>query len=548
MGYLLVINVDKLREEFNENINFLSNNSAEISDLGSELLFSTLKKLKEKFGFIMLIDIIGQDLRSANEPIKNDKLFQVSYILLNMELHLRLKVHVRVDLSKSEVLSSASTLWAGADWCEREAYEMYGISFGKNSEKSLLTDQFTNAFPFRKDYARDDESSEVKKTESPFLESKISEKYKVNLLDHYSIGPIHPGLKGAMKLHLQVEGEQIIQSQLEVGFLHRAIEKSCESKRYSQILALSDRLNYFSSAANNVGWAKAVEDLVGLEISDRSKAIRMVVCELSRINDHAQCIGSMAQGTRVLEPVEVSFKIREVIFNLFQDLCGARVTSCLTRIGGMSSELPIGWANDCLIQLKKLSHYVEEINSYLTKASYWIERLETTGLNAYEAIEWGITGPNLRACGVNYDIRKVSPYYFYQDVEFEVPLGINGDCYDRYLVRMEEMRQSIKIVTQVLDSLPPGKAMAEHLDTELDLNLLSFTPKKGEIYSMTESPNGELGFYIHSTGEVCPYRVKIRPPSFFSAQAFSSMLKGTNSNDAVLSLCSMNIVAGEVDR
>ena len=543
-----MINIEKLKTDFKEHIKFLNSNSAELIDLDSEHFFSTLKKLKEKYGFIMLLDIIGQDLRLTGEQIENSKFFQVSYILLNMELHLRLKVTIRVDLSKDEVVPSVRSLWPAASWCERETYEMYGISFGSESHRSLLTDNFTNGFPFRKDYKNSEESNIPEVTEPPFAATKLSEKYKVNLLDQYSIGPIHPGLKGAMKVHLQVEGEIVIQSQLEFGFLHRAIEKSCESKRYSQILALSDRLNYFSSAANNVGWAKAVEDLVGLEISDRSKAIRMVVCELSRISDHAQCIGSMAQGARIIEPVEVTFKIREVIFNLFEDLCGARVTNCLTRIGGMSTELPLGWSNDCLIQLNQLSSYIEEINSYLTKTSYWIDRLETTGLNAYDAIEWGITGPNLRACGVNYDIRKVSPYYFYEDVEFEVPLGINGDCYDRYLVRIEEMRQSIKIVTQVLDSLPPGKAMAEHLDTNMDLSLLNFRPQKGEVYSMTESPNGELGFYINSLGDVSPYRVKIRPPSFFSAQAFSSMVKGTNSNDAILSLCSMNIVAGEVDR
>jgi NADH-quinone oxidoreductase subunit C/D len=543
-----VNSIEKLKSDFKDDLEFDKNNSAILKQLDSEFLFSTLKKLKNNYGFIMLLDIIGQDLRKTDEVIENDKFFQVSYILLNMELHLRLKVNVRVDLSKSEVLPSVDSLWSSSSWCEREAYEMYGISFGENSKKSLLTDNNTNHFPFRKDYVNSEEETIIEKPLNPFSTLNISEKFKVNLIDQYSIGPIHPGLKGAMKLHLQVEGEQVIQSQLEFGFLHRAIEKSCETKRYSQILPLSDRLNYFSSAANNVGWAKAVEDLISLEVSDRSKAVRMVICELARINDHAQCIGSMAQGTRVLEPLEVTYKIRELIFNLFEQLCGARVTNCLTRIGGMSTELPMGWSNDCLIQLKQLSGYIEEINSYLTKSSYWVSRLETTALNAYEAIGWGITGPNLRACGVNYDIRKVSPYYFYEDVEFEVPLGINGDCYDRYLVRLEEMRQSIKIITQVLDSLPPGKTMAENLNIDMDLSLLNFKPAKGEVYSMTESPNGELGFYINSLGDVCPYRVKIRPPSFFSAQAFSSMLNGTNANDAMLSLCSMNIVASEVDR
>ena len=539
---------NQLSKSFGSSLAQIDDSQALLNLENSFDLFSKLEKLKNDFGFIMLLDIYGQDLSEIKSELDVKKENQVTYILLNMELHFRLRVSIYIDLGKQEVLPSVSTLWPSASWCEREAYEMFGISFGNQSEKALLTSSGTIGFPMRKDFSFNEEEDVDQSDEFSFVPIANKEKYKVNLSNEFSIGPVHPGLKGSMKVNLQVEGDDILQANLEVGYLHRGIEKSCESLLYSQILPLTDRLNYYSSAATNVGWTMAIEELASIDISDRSKAIRMVSCELARLGDHAQCIGSMAQSTKTLAPFELSQKIREIIFHLFEQLCGSRVTHSMTRVGGMSREIPAGWSNECLTRLKTLSKYVEELSSYLTRSSLWINRLETTSLNAYDAIAWGITGPNLRACGVNYDIRRVSPYYFYDDLEFEIPLGINGDCYDRYLVRVEEMRQSIKIITQVLDSLPPGKVSADALSINEDLGLLSFAPKVGEVYSMTESPNGELGFYVRSMGETSPYRVKVRPPSFFSAQLFPKLLPQVKSNDMMLSLCSMNIVAAEVDR
>jgi NADH-quinone oxidoreductase subunit C/D len=542
-----VTNYKQLQEHFADKLSLTGNNQAELTLDATFDLYSKLEKLKNDFGFIMLVDIYGQDLSQLTNEFTNKK-FQLTYLLLNMELHFRLRVNVFLDLDKNEVLPSASKLWPSASWCERETFEMFGISFGKESESRLLTSDLGSGFPMRKDFKFEEDATIAPAEPFSFDPVKSKEKYKVNLADEFSIGPVHPGLKGSMKLNLQVEGDDVLQSNLEVGYIHRGIEKSCESLLYSQIIPLTDRLNFYSSAASNIGWTKAIEELVDLEVSDRTKAMRMVSAELSRIFDHAQCIGSMAQSCKTLEPFEISQSIRELVSHLFEQLCGSRVTHSITRIGGMSREIPAGWSNVCLTRLKSLSKLVDELSSYLTRSSLWINRLETTSLNAYDAIAWGITGPNLRACGVNYDIRRVSPYYFYGDIEFEIPLGINGDCYDRYLVRVEEIRQSIKIITQVLDSLPPGKVSPEFLSQDLDLGLLSFKASAGDIYSMTESPNGELGFYIRSDGDVNPYRVKVRTPSFFSAQLFPLMLEGTKSNDAILSLCSMNIVAGEIDR
>ncbi|OUR99884.1 hypothetical protein A9Q84_02320 [Halobacteriovorax marinus] len=530
-------------------LNVIDDSNAELILEPNEDIKGIFKKLKEEFGFIMLIDIFGLDLlkKKSFDP-QNERRFQVVYILLNMEMHLRLRVVVNVDVEKNEVLPSCRDLWAAAHWCEREIWEMFGISFGTESEKRLLSVSGLKGFPFRKDFSFNGLDESLDSEESIFENITDVPKYKLNLVDSFSIGPIHPALKGSMKLHLQIEGDGILNSQLEVGYLHRSIEKLCEEKLYTQIIPLTDRLNFFSAASNNIGWCKAVEDLVNIEISDKAKAMRMVASELARVSDHTQCIGSIARAVGMFEPIQLSISIKEIVSSLFERLCGSRFNSSISRIGGMSVEVPSGWVNDCLTTLKVISKKVDEIDTHLTRSTLWIERLRTTTLNAYDAIDLGITGPNLRACGVNYDIRKVSPYYFYEDVEFEIPLGINGDCYDRYLVRIEEIRQSLKIISQVLDSLPLGKMCVDKLKTELDLNPLNFAPNLCEGYSMTETPNGELGFFISSDGENRPYRVKIKGPSFFSAQAFSSMLENTKVNDAMISLCSMNIVAGEVDR
>lgn len=544
-----MVTPDLLLNFYGTNFNIIDDSNAELIVDPNEDVKSIFKKLKEDFGFIMLIDIFGLDLlKKKSFNAQNERRFQVVYILLNMEMHLRLRVVINVDIEKNEILPSCTDLWAAAEWCEREAWEMYGISFGPTSEKRLLSVKGLKGYPFRKDFEYDGLQEISESSESIFEPLNDLPKYKLNLVDDFSIGPIHPALKGSMKLHLQVEGDSILNSKLEVGYLHRSVEKLCEESLYSQIIPLTDRLNFFSAASNNIGWCKAVEDISNIEISDKSKAMRMVISELSRVNDHAQCIGSMARAVGMFEPIQLSLNIKEIISSLFERLCKTRLSNSFTLIGGMGGEVPSGWVNDCLTTLKTIGKKIEEINTHLTRSELWVDRLKTTTLNAYDAIDLGITGPNLRACGVNYDIRKVSPYYFYEDVEFEIPLGINGDCYDRYLVRLEEMRQSLKIISQVLDSLPPGKMSVDKLNTQLDLHPLRLSPRVHEGYSMTETPNGELGFYICSDGENHPYRVKIKGPSFFSAQAFSTMLKKTKVNDAMISLCSMNIVAGEVDR
>jgi NADH-quinone oxidoreductase subunit C/D len=281
--------------------------------------------------------------------------------------------------------------------------------------------------------------------------------------------------------------------------------------------------------------------------------------------DHLVCIGANAVDLGALTSFWYCFEPREHVYTLFEKLCGARLTVSLTRIGGMAQELPVGWVTDCLETVKIISKHVEEVDRLLTKNKIWVDRTKVCPIKPADAIQWGYTGPCLRATGVNYDIRKASPYYFYKDVDFEIPLGQNGDVYDRYLVRMEEMRQSLKIVDQVLNNLPVGPVQSldkrislppkkevytniEGLMNHFMLVMKGVRPAAGEIYSATEAANGELGFYVISDGGSNPYRVKVRPPCFAIYQSFSEVIQNKMISDALAELGSMNIIAGELDR
>lgn len=534
---------NNLEKKFGEKLGFKSGLST-ITLYGSKELKSTLRSLKDDFGFIMLLDIIGIDNSKKDESPTAGR-FQLSYILLNMEEHFRLQVLLNCNIDRSEILPTSSNIWTNAQWCEREVWEMFGISFGEDSERRLLTPKQLVGFPLRKEFEL--EISDTVKEDGPIFKKNLGiERYKENLLEEISIGPIHPGLEGSIKMNFEVEGDYILRSNLEVGYLHRGIEKSCEEILYSQITTMTDKLNFFSSASNSIGWCKAVESLCEIEIPDKAKALRMVICELARISDHAHCISSIVKSTGIFEGVQISQRIIEKVGSLFFSLNGSTKGNHLSVIGGLGFTQPVGWINECLDELKSILKLCNDLSIHLNRANFWKDRLQTAPLNAYEAIDLGVTGPNLRSCGMNYDIRKVSPYYFYEDVDFEIPLGINGDNYDRFLVRVEEMRQSLKIVSQVLDSLPAGQTRLSH--DELGFGPLSFKPNKGSIYSMSEAVNGELGFYIESDAQEKPYRVKIKAPSFFSAQAFSRVLPGTRLDDCIISFSSMNIVVGELDR
>lgn len=540
---------------------------------GNHVLFATPKtlmkvmtKFRDELGFNMLLDVAGVDnkTRPASEWPHGIR-FEAVYHLLNMENHERVRVRVPVDTDAGETVPSVMSLWKGADWFEREAWDMMGIVFDGRKKERLLTHHEFMGHPLRKDYRADhnqplSESMDIHFDPDPTITHEESLKR-----EWINIGPSHPATHGTLRIMAEIEGEVIKRSKLEIGYLHRCFEKMTENHLYNQVVPYTDRLNYCSSPMNNIGWCKAIEDMMGIEIPDRAKAMRMVLAELSRVIDHLVCIGAGAVDLGALTSFWFCFEQRERVYELFEKLCGARLTVSLTRIGGQAQELPVGWVTDCLEVVKIIQKNIEEVDRLLTKNPIYIGRTKVTPISAADAIAWGYTGPCLRAAGVNYDIRKTNPYYFYKDVDFEVPVGHEGNPYDRYLVRMEEMRQSLKIVNQVLANLPSGPVQSldkrvcippkrevytniEGLMNHFMLIMKGVRPPVGEIYSATEAANGELGFYVISDGGPNPYRVKVRPPCFAIFQSLNEVVNNRMIADAVSQLGSMNIIAGELDR
>lgn len=549
---------------FKDKYSFVFNNHVLIVDVKETL--EVMRTLKDDFGFNMLLDVCGVDnLKRPKSEWKHGKRFESVYHLLNMDKHERIRVRIPVDVLKGEKVPTVMPLWKGADWFEREAWDMFGIDYEGRKKERLLTHHEFVGHPLRKDYEAThnqplSESQDIYFDPDPSISPEDAAKR-----EWINIGPSHPATHGTLRIMAEIEGEVIKRSRLEIGYLHRCFEKMCETHLYNQVIPYTDRLNYCSAPMNNIGWCKAIEDMMGIEIPDRAKALRMVLAELSRVIDHLVCIGAAAVDLGALTSFWFCFEQREKVYELFEKLCGARLTVSLTRIGGMAQELPVGWVTDCLETVKQIQINIEEVDRLLTKNKIWIERTRVCPVSKEDAILWGYTGPCLRAAGVNYDIRKTNPYYFYNDVQFEVPVGYTGDNYDRYLVRMEEMRQSLKIVRQVLDNLPSGPVQSldksiclppkkevytniEGLMNHFMLVMKGVTPPVGEIYSATEAANGELGFYVISDGGKNPYRVKCRPPCFAIYQSFSEVVQNKLISDAIAELGAMNIIAGELDR
>ena len=381
-----------------------------------------------------------------------------------------------------------------------------------------------------------------------------------------NIGPSHPATHGTLRVMAQLKGEKIHRAGVELGYLHRCFEKMAETHPYNQIIPYTDRLNYCSAPMNNVGFCKAVERMLGVEVPPKAQAMRIILCELSRFIDHVVCIGANAVDLGALTGFFHLFTLREKVYTLFEKLCGARLTVSLTRIGGMAQDAPDNWFKDVLDTCKELKKGVDNIERLLTNNKIWIERSDGVGaISAEDAIAWGYTGPCLRACGVPLDLRKTDPYYGYEQLDFDIPVGSTGDVYERYLVRIEEMRQSLKIVQQLCKNIPEGDytirdknivlpekkdvyGNIEGLMNHFMLVINGLRPPAGEVYDVTEAANGELGFFCVSDGSGTPYKLKVRPPCFAIYQSFPDSITGGLVADVIAILGSMNLIAGELDR
>lgn len=380
-----------------------------------------------------------------------------------------------------------------------------------------------------------------------------------------NLGPTHPATHGVFQNILQMDGEKIVSAVSTVGYIHRAFEKLAERRPYNQITPLTDRLNYCSSPINNMGWHMTVEKLAGIEVPKRVDYLRVIIMELSRISDHLICNSILGVDTGAFTGFLYVFQQREKIYDIFEEICGARLTTNIGRIGGMERDFSA-------VAFAKLRKFLEEFPKVWTEFENLFNRnrifmdrtIGVGAISAERALNYGFTGPNLRAAGVDYDVRMMTPYSSYQDFDFDIPVGTQGDTYDRYMVRNEEIWQSLSIIKQALEKLPSGPHHAHvpefYLPAKADvynhMEALIYHFKiimgevdipKGEVYHCVEGGNGELGFYLVSDGGRTPFRLHFRRPGFIYYQAYEEMIKGSLLSDAVVTMSSLNLIAGEMD-
>ena len=520
-----------------------------------------LEYLKKSNQFDFLMNVSGVDYP------KREKRFEIVYELFSSKNALRLRI--KSSVAEGECIPTAQFIWKTADWFEREIYDMFGVKFENHPNMSrLLTHHQFRGHPLRKDYPADYQQHCTEALPIHFDNDPNwnEEEDKERDLIPLNIGPSHPATHGTLRIMLQMEGERVYRSGVEIGYLHRCFEKMAETHPYNQVIPYTDRLNYCSAPINNVGYCKTVEKLLGVEVPPKAQAIRVILCELSRIIDHIVCIGANAVDLGALTGFFHLFTYREKVYTLFEKLCGARLTVSLTRVGGMAQEPPRDWFKDVLAFCEEMKKGVDELELLLSENRIWMDRTQDIGaLSVEEAIQWGYTGPCLRATGMNMDLRKLDPYYGYDELDFNIPTGTTGDVYDRYLVRVAEMRESIRIIEQVAPHIPVGDytirdkeivlpekkdvyGNIEGLMQHFMLVMNGLKPPIGETYSATEGANGELGFYLISDGSGQPYRLKVRPPCFAIYQSFPKQVQGTLLADVISILGSMNVIAGELDR
>lgn len=380
-----------------------------------------------------------------------------------------------------------------------------------------------------------------------------------------NLGPTHPATHGIFQNVLKMDGEIVMHAEPTIGYIHRAFEKIAEHKPYNQITPLTDRMNYCSSPINNMGWHMTVEKLIKCEVPKRADYLRVIIMELSRISDHIICTTIIGQDTGATTGFLYFFQMREKIYEIFEEICGARLTTNIGRIGGMERDFSeVAWA-----RLKKFMvefpEYLKEFENLVERNRIFMDRTIDCGpISGERALAYGFTGPNLRAAGVDYDVRVANPYSSYQDFEFDIPVGVNGDTYDRFMVRIGEMWESMRIIRQALEKMPKGDFHAdvpefylpnkEDVYSKMEALIYHFKivmgetdVPKGEVYHSVEGGNGELGFYLISDGGRAPFRLHFRRPCFIYYQAYPEMITGGLLSDAILTMSSMNVIAGELD-
>ena len=543
-----------------ENFKFTHAVGDNVLEVPKEDAPKVIQHFKDSGEFDFLMDVCGADYPTR------EKRFDVVYHLFSSKDNSRLRVKAQVG--EGESIGTVINAYRGADWFEREAYDMFGIRFdGHPNLRRILTHHQFVGHPLRKDYDANHQQACTTSLPIHFNNEPGSPGDVLN--DKYvplNIGPAHTAMHGTLRVMAEMDGETIVRCNNEIGYLHRCFEKMAETHPYNQVIPYTDRLNYCSAPMNNIGYCKAVERLLGVEIPAKAQAMRVILAELSRIIDHTIAIGTGAMDLGALTSFFFMFGLREQVYGLFEKLCGARLTVSMTRVGGMAQDAPEGWYDEVLALCKEIRRGTDEMAAMVLDNKIFIQRTrDICPVSAQDAIQWGYTGPMLRATGVNLDVRKANPYYGYDSLDFDIPVGTSGDIYDRYLVRFEEMRQSVRIIEQVCKNVPGGHytirdkgivlpekkdvyGNIEGLMNHFMLIIKGLRPPVGEVYDATEAANGELGFYLVSDGSANPYRLKVRPPCFAIYQSYPTVVKGAMLADAIATIASMNLIAGELDR
>ena len=568
--------VERLRHEFGEDILAVeSNHGDEAVVVPPARLRDVLAHLRDREGCEQLSDVAGVDYPDRA------KRFQVVYLMRSWARNQR--VQVKVDVEEDEAVPTVSDLYASADWAEREVWDMYGVPFrGHPDLRRILCHHEFEGHALRKDYPIE-QGQECTRPEKLFTDEDVAraaqramalfsdpdgavdEVYPSDLLT-VNIGPSHPATHGALRAEILLDGETILEARTEIGYIHRCFEKEAEDHTWAQVMPYTDRLNYCSAMLNNSIYAMAVEKLIGVEATPRAQAIRVIVSELSRIIDHLVCVCANLVDIGALTNYWYLYNVRESIYESLEKLCGSRLTTNYARIGGLSHDLYDGFAAEIRHKLDQLLEGHADVMRLVARNRIFLDRTVGVGvISREEALGWGFTGPCLRATGLAHDLRKAAPYSGYEQYDFAVPTGENGDTHDRILVRMAEMLQSRSIVLQALDKLPDGPVniddhrvvlppkrtvydSIEGVMNQFKLVYEGIRVPAGEAYGFGEGANGELGFYCVSDGTGRPYRMKVRPPCFPIFSSYAKLIQGGMIPDAIAILGSLNIIAGELDR
>ena len=514
----------------------------------------------------LFIDLCGVDnLRRSGQKTR----FEAVVHLHSLPSNERVRVRVLLPDAENPSLPTVCDTYPAANWFEREAYDLFGFEVPghPNLHRLLCHDAFVG-HPLRKDYApgqrwffaeedlRMPEWSKETDVRAGHFETQT-----------ISIGPSHPATHGIVHLVARLDGERIVRAETMIGYLHRCFEKMAEKHHWNQVIPYTDRLNYVSAMLNGVGYVRTVEKMLGVEIPDRGRLARTILSEFSRIMDHCVCIGANLVDIGALTNFIYLYQNRENIYDLLEACCGARLTVSYVRVGGLAVDVPEDFVARCRGLLESIPVLIDDVEKLVTNNRIIRNRLSGTGVVTKEqAIAWGMTGPMLRASGVPYDVRRAHPYDFYDKFDWDIPISQDGDNFARYLVRIEEMRQSLKIIRQALDVfpakgpinsddwrvvLPPKDAVYHDMESliyHFKLTMEGIRVPAGERYEWIEGSNGELGYYAISDGRGGPYRLKVRPPCFPNMAAFEQIVVGGTVSDAIATLGTLNVIAGELDR